>query len=149
MILSCYITWCTKHPIHLITSKQVYVNQDRYINFLIKQIIVGRSIHNWSAATRSRCTRLSCSHPHLSKPHRLSLLSPAILSLFKSPSFGHLKSLNNQKKTLLLLVSKTLVGFHQLCNLIFLEKGCVIFGHSKLQIVDSLSLAINDHQYYY
>jgi len=111
-ILSYHVTWCTKLQLHLTILQQRSVNQDRPLNIwssqpqLKDQLIVISGLQPSGAPVYHANVRtLAYLRDSLSPPTGVSL------SLIRSPTSGHLKTLAHHRKVTRLLSSKTQAVF--------------------------------------
>jgi len=95
------------------------------------------------------CTGAPCARLHHSTSQSLSLLSPAILSLFSDLPFPAVWSLHTTTEGLQPPTKQNPGRLQRVYLPIWPEKGRDFRRPPKLQVVDSQSSAINDRQYHH
>jgi len=107
-ILLCHVTRCTNFSVYRATPDQRSAHPDRQINLQIKPITAEGSVHPRSNGSQPSAAPMYHATVHIvAQSQSLSLLSPAILSLIRSPNSGRLKPPNYHRKVTRLLYRKT------------------------------------------
>jgi len=107
-ILLCHVTRCTNFSVYRATPDQRSAHPDRQINLQIKPITAEGSVHPRSNGSQPSAAPMYHATVHtVAQSQSLSLLSPAILSLIRSPNSGRLKPPNYHRKVTRLLYRKT------------------------------------------